>query len=75
VDSRWLDERRWPHVVDGFLCGATPNYFDYSVAGVLSGIYDNTPATWLTTVALDHPDLREYTDRVQSHVGIFGRYV
>ncbi len=60
---------------EGFLCGATPNYFDYSVAAVLAGIYDNEPATWLTTLAMDYPDLREYTDRVQSHVGVFGRYV
>lgn len=58
----------------GFLCGIEPNYFDYSVAGVLSGIFDNTPATWLTTVALDYPDLRAYTDRVQAHVGVFGRF-
>lgn len=60
---------------EGFLCGAAPNYFDYSVAGILAGIYDNTPATWLTTVAEGYPDLRDYADRVQSHVGVFGRYV
>lgn len=57
----------------GFLLGDTPNYFDFAVAGVLSGIYDNQPATWLTTLAGDYPDLRAYADRVQSHVGIFGR--
>jgi len=58
---------------EGFLLGDTPNYFDFAVAGILSGIYDNQPATWLTTLASDYPDLRAYADRVQSHIGIFGR--
>jgi len=60
---------------DGFLCGATPSYFDYSVAAVLAGVFDNTPGTWLTKLAMEYPDLREYTDRVQSRVGVFGRFV
>lgn len=60
---------------EGFLCGDTPNYFDYSVAAILAGMYDNTPATWLTTLAADYPDLRDYANRVQAHVGVFGRYV
>jgi len=60
---------------DGFLLGDEPNYFDFAVAGILSGIYDNKPATWLTQLAQDYPDLRAYADRVQSHVGVFGRTI
>lgn len=60
---------------EGFLCGATPNYFDFAVASILSGIYDNQPGTWLTQIALEYPDLQAYADRVQSHVGVFGRTV
>lgn len=58
-----------------FLAGDTPNYFDFAVASILAGIFDNTPATWLTTLAHEYPDLRDYADRVQSHVGVFGRTV
>jgi len=58
---------------NGFLLTDEPNYFDFAIAGILSGIYDNQPGTWLTTLAEDYPDLRAYADRVQSHVGVFGR--
>jgi glutathione S-transferase len=61
--------------VDGFdfLFGNTPNIFDFTVAGVMSGIYDNRPPTWLTEMAQKYAKLHAYTERVQEHTGIYGR--
>ena len=60
---------------EGFLLGDTPGYFDFAVAATVAGIFDNQPGTWLTAVAEDYSDLRAYTERVQSHVGVFGRTI
>ena len=58
---------------DGFLFGATPNVFDFTIAGLMAGIYDNQPATWITEMAREYKTLHDYTERVQSHMGIWGR--
>lgn len=58
-----------------FLMGDSPGYFDFAVASILAGIYDNRPGTWLTTLAESYPDLRNYADRVQSEQGVFGREI
>ncbi len=56
-----------------FLFGETPNVFDFTVAAMMAGIYDNEPVTWLTELAQPFADLRDYTQRVQAHVGVYGR--
>jgi glutathione S-transferase len=61
------------NAADGFLFGPTPNIFDFTVAGILAGIYDNKPPTWLTELAESYPALKAYADRVQAQVGIWGR--
>ena len=58
---------------DGFLFGDQPGVFDFTVAGLMAGVYDNQPGTWVTELANAHPDLRDYTERVQSAVGVWGR--
>ncbi|MEM7077412.1 MAG: glutathione S-transferase family protein [Pseudomonadota bacterium] len=58
-----------------FICGATPRVFDFAVAGFMAGLYDQQPPTWLTPVANDYPGLRDYTERVQASVGVYGRPV
>lgn len=58
---------------DGFLFGDTPNIFDFSVAGLMAGLYENQPATWVTGLAEKHENLRAYTERVQEAVGVWGR--
>ena len=58
---------------DGFLFGDTPNIFDFSVAGLMAGLYDNQPVTWVTGLAEKHENLRVYTERVQETVGVWGR--
>ena len=57
----------------GYLFGETPNVFDFTVAGMMAGIYDNKPATWMTDMAQAYPALRDYTERVQAAVGVYGR--
>lgn len=57
----------------GFLHGDVPNVFDFTLAGLMAGIYDNEPATWLTDLAGEYEHLQTYTERVQSYMGIYGR--
>jgi glutathione S-transferase len=56
-----------------FLFGAQPGIFDFTVAALMAGVYDNQPATWLTDLADRYDGLRSYTERVQSAVGVWGR--
>jgi len=48
--------------------------FDFTVAGLLAGLIDNQPETWMTRIAADYPALREYAERVQGTVGVFARF-
>ena len=57
----------------GFLFNDTPDIFDFTVAGMMAGVYDNKPATWVGLIAEEFENLRAYTERVQSEIGIFGR--
>ena len=59
----------------GFLLGATPNIFDFTVAALLAGIYDQRPPTWINGIAEEFPALKAYAERVQSAVGVWGREV
>ena len=58
---------------DAFLFGDKPNVFDFTVASLMAGIYDNQPPTWVTLLAQEYPDLRAYTERVQATMGLFAR--
>lgn len=58
---------------NGFLFGEQPGIFDFTVAGMMAGIYDNRPATWVTSIAQDYNRLQAYTERVQASVGVWGR--
>lgn len=59
----------------GFLIDASPNIYDFTVAGLLAGIYDQQPPTWITAVAQEYPELQAYAERVQNSVGVWGREV
>jgi glutathione S-transferase len=59
---------------DGFLFGEMPNIFDFTVAGMMAGIYDNQPSTWVTEIAKGHEKLHAYTQRVQEAIGVYGRF-
>ena len=56
-----------------FLFGREPVVFDFAVAGFMSGALDNQPATWFTEIAREYKALCDYTERVQAHMGIYGR--
>lgn len=58
-----------------YLVGDRLSGFDFTVASMLAGFLDNTPATWLTEVAREHPPLVEYAERVQKETGVYGREV
>lgn len=58
---------------EGFLFGATPNIYDFIVAGTMCGIFDNQPGTWLTALAQPYENLQRYTERVQETMGVYGR--
>lgn len=62
-------------VESGFLFGDTPNVFDFTVAAMMAGLLDNQPATWISELAAPYTNLRDYTERVQAHVGVYGRVV
>jgi glutathione S-transferase len=56
-----------------FITGERLTAFDFAVASLLSGIYDQQPATWITPIAQDFPKLQDYAERVQDTVGVFAR--
>ena len=56
-----------------FLFGLSPGIFDFTVASLMAGVYDNQPATWLTGLAQNYKNLHAYTERVQTHTGVYGR--
>ena len=58
---------------EGFLFGDEPNIFDFTVAGMMAGIYDNQPLTWVSELAQPYENLHAYTERVQEAVGVWGR--
>lgn len=58
---------------DGFLHGANPNVFDFTVAGMMAGIYDHQPASWVTHIANEFPKLKAYTERVQAATNTYAR--
>jgi glutathione S-transferase len=70
---RDLDALRGALPAQGFLFAQKPGVFDFTIAAMLAGIFDNEPATWLTDIAADYEDLRAYTERVQSAIGLWGR--
>ena len=57
----------------GFLFGEQPNIYDFTLAGMMAGVYDNQPATWVTRMAQEFQGLCDYTERVQQTVGVWGR--
>jgi glutathione S-transferase len=60
---------------EGFLFGEKPCIYDFAIASIVAGIVDNQPATWLTELAQPRKKLLEYTERVQSAVGVHGRFI
>lgn len=58
-----------------FLFGEKPCAYDFGIASIMAGLYDNVPETSLTLLANRYTRLKEYAEEVQAHVGVFGRYL
>lgn len=56
-----------------YIAGDRLTCFDFAVASLLAGIYDNQPATWITNIAAEYPSLKAYAERIQEEVGVFSR--
>jgi glutathione S-transferase len=57
----------------GYITGARLTAFDFNVVGLLSGMLDQKPATWINAVASEFPALRDYAERVQTEMNVFAR--
>ncbi len=58
---------------EGFLLGKKPCLYDFTVSSFMAGVLDNEPPTWVTLMARDYRRLADYAERVQAHVGVYGR--
>jgi glutathione S-transferase len=56
-----------------YIVGGRLTAYDFVVAGMLSGLMDNEPATWMSEIANTYPILREYLERIQTEVGVSGK--
>jgi len=56
-----------------YIVGSKLSVFDFSVTSMLSGLLDNEPATWMTTIAQEFPQLKDYAEAIQAEVGVYGR--
>ena len=56
-----------------YIVGGRLTVYDFVMAGMLSGIMDNVPATWLSEIANEYQALREYLEYIQTEVGVSGK--
>ncbi len=56
-----------------YIVGGRLTAFDFVVAGMLSGLMDNEPATWVSEIANEYPNLRNYLEHIQAEVGVYGK--
>ncbi len=57
----------------GFIAGARLTVFDCAVAAQLASVLDNRPATWVTAIAAERPQLRDYAERIQAATNVYAR--
>jgi glutathione S-transferase len=60
---------------ENYIVGGRLTAFDFGVAGLLSGMLDQQPHSWINPLADEFPALRDYAERVQQEVGVYGRPV
>ncbi len=56
-----------------YIAGDRLTVFDFAVVGMLTGLMDNQPATWVSEIANEMTELRDYIERVQKELNIYGR--
>ena len=47
--------------------------YDFAVASMLASSMDNKPETWVSARMNQEQSLRDYVERVQEEVGVYGR--
>lgn len=56
-----------------YIAGDRLTVYDFGVASLLAGIYDQRPHTWINVIAQEFPSVHEYAERVQQDIGITAR--
>ena len=61
--------------VDGgrYIVGDRLTVYDFVIAGMLSGLMENEPPTWMSQMANEYPPLRAYLTRIETEVGVSGK--
>ena len=58
---------------EGYIAGIRMTAYDFGVGAMLAAGMDNQPATWVSTIANEYEDLRNYIEKVQSETGVYCR--
>ena len=59
---------------EGLITGKELCVFDFAVAAMLVAGMDNEPGTWVSEIANEYTVLRDYAEKVQESVGVYGRF-
>jgi glutathione S-transferase len=56
-----------------YIAGSRLTVYDFGVASLLAGMYDQQPPCWINNIAADFPTLQDYAQRIQQEVGVYAR--
>ena len=56
-----------------YIAGPRLTVYDFAVASLLAGIYDQHPDSWINPIAADFARVREYAQGVQAELGVYAR--
>lgn len=56
-----------------YIAGDRLTVFDFAVVGILAGLMDNQPVTWVSEIANEMTEPRDYLERVQKELNVYGR--
>lgn len=59
--------------VNDYIAGARLTVYDFGVASLLAGLYDQRPPSWINAIAAEFPSVQRYAERVQQEVGVYAR--
>ncbi len=66
-------ERQVSH--QGYIAGPRLTVYDFAVTGLVATTYDQQPHTWINPIADEYPAVRDYVEKVQQEVGVYGRHL
>ncbi|MFK8021709.1 MAG: glutathione S-transferase family protein [Pseudomonadales bacterium] len=56
-----------------YIAGDRLTVYDFGVASMVAGLIDNQPATWISKIADEMPELRQYSEGIQQEMNIYCR--